>query len=176
MTGGAEAFSNVYVILSLRRIRNFERATRSWIDPSVALPCAKRACERSAWVPPSPRKMSAARAVQGFFMAAGGSWDAWIPQDDMQRKHRIQAAKLTARASGGSDSSRSGRGIQRLWSPTLPSISSRRMSTWPAWRAVSSSMWMSTQRSDTASPNHAVPVASRSSSSMTRSEAERARL
>jgi hypothetical protein len=96
--------------------------------------------------------------------------------DDMQRKDRIQAANLTARASGGSDSSRSGREIQRLWSPTLPSISSRRMSTWPAWRAVSSSMWMSTQRSDTASPNHAVPVASRSSSSMTRSEAERARL
>src|SRR5438067_185428 len=82
---------------------------------------AWRVLNRLSVVPPT--KMSAARAVQGFFMAAGGSWDAWIPQDDRQRKHRIQAAKLTARASGGSDSSRSGRGIQRLWSPTLPSIS-----------------------------------------------------
>src|SRR5207248_6428946 len=35
-----------------RRIRIFGRPTRSWIDPSVAVPCAKRACERSAWVPP----------------------------------------------------------------------------------------------------------------------------
>jgi hypothetical protein len=42
------------------------------------------------------------------------------------------------------------------------------MSPCPAWRAVSSIMWMSTHRIDTtASPNHAVPVASRSTSAMT---------
>ena len=49
------------------------------------------------------------------------------------------------------------------------------MSTWPACRAVSSIMWISTQRIETASPNQAVPVASSSSSSMALSAAARAR-
>ena len=53
-------------------------------------------------------------------------------------------------------------------------MSSRMMSTWPACRAVSSIMWISTQRIETASPNQAVPVAS-SSSSMALSAAARAR-
>ncbi|CAA9409858.1 MAG: hypothetical protein AVDCRST_MAG75-2680 [uncultured Propionibacteriaceae bacterium] len=55
-----------------------------------------------------------------------------------------------------------------------PSTISRRMSTWPAWRAVSSSMWMRTQRMVTGSPNQAVPVSRRSSSAMTASAAARA--
>src|SRR5947209_7748256 len=40
----------IRVILSLRRIRLSGRTTRG--GSFVALPCAKRACERSAWVPP----------------------------------------------------------------------------------------------------------------------------
>src|SRR5437763_8156776 len=76
---------------NLRRIRNFGRRTRSWIDPSVAVPCAKRACERSARVPPSHENVGIA-AGAGPFMAAGGSWDPWIPQDDTRVGREIQVA------------------------------------------------------------------------------------
>jgi lactate racemase len=68
---------NAHVILSLRRIRNFECATRSWIDPSVAVPCAKRACERSAWVPPSHENVGSAGGA-GLFH---GRWRVVGPMD-----------------------------------------------------------------------------------------------
>ena len=54
------------VILSLRRIRFSDADHQKRILRSYLL----------------PTKVSAPRPVPGFSMAAGGSWDRWIPQDD----------------------------------------------------------------------------------------------
>ncbi len=36
-------------------------------------------------------KMSAARVAGQIFIAAGGPWDSWIPQDDTRRKKSVEA-------------------------------------------------------------------------------------
>jgi hypothetical protein len=51
--------------------------------------------------------------------------------------------------------------------PTRPSIRSRSRSAWPQWRAYSSIMWTSTERSGTLVPSSVTPLTPRSGEALT---------